>query len=173
MRMLLICFSIVVLAAAGILLYACYPEPVMPAGVVVDSIDVSKSDHRLTAYAHQQPVRTYPIAIGKNPIGAKEYEGDLKTPEGHYHIYDKNPNSRYHKNLGVSYPNAADAAHAKILGKPPGGDIKIHGMAKKQFYIGRWHRFADWTNGCIALTNEEVDELYEHTPVGTPINIRP
>lgn len=118
-------------------------------------------------------MKTYTISLGGNPIGDKEYEGDKKTPEGIYYINDKNPNSGYHKNLGISYPNKKDIEQAKKLGKPVGGDIKIHGLKNRTGVIGKLHRWFDWTLGCIALTNNEMDELYYSVPIGTKIEILP
>jgi len=97
--------------------------------------------------------------LGRNPVGHKEFEGDKKTPEGIYTINDKNPNSGYYKNLGVSYPNAQDIENAKKLGKPAGGDIKIHGIRNYCGIIGKFQRWADWTYGCIAPTNREMEEI--------------
>ena len=161
-----------ILTILGIVVYYYYPITKIPAGVTIDKILVFKSKHELLAYSNGQLVVTYKIAIGKNPIGDKEYEGDKKTPEGIYSISSKNPNSGYHKNLGISYPNKQDIEKAKQLGRPTGGDIKLHGLKNGQGYIGKFLRWTDWTNGCIALTDGELDELYNHTPIGTPIEIQ-
>jgi murein L,D-transpeptidase YafK len=139
----------------------------------VDSIVVLKSERRLQVYNNGYLLKTYKVALGESPVGQKHFEGDMKTPEGLYYIYDKNPNSDYHKNLGISYPNAADRAFATKNGKSPGGSVKIHGLKNGKGYIGAAHRLTDWTHGCIAITDEEVDEIYSHTAVGTPINILP
>ncbi len=139
----------------------------------IDSIVVLKSDRRLQVYNNGYLLKTYKIALGESPNGHKHFEGDRKTPEGLYFINDKNPNSDYHKNLGISYPNAIDRAFAAKNGKSPGGSVKIHGLKNGKGYIGAAHRITDWTHGCIAVTDEEVDEIYNHTPVGTPINILP
>lgn len=139
----------------------------------IDKLIVYKSKHQLLAYTNDTLIKTYKISIGKNPIGDKEFEGDKKTPEGNYTINSKNLNSGWHKNMGISYPNAADIEHAKSLGKPPGGDIKIHALRNGFGFIGKLHRSFDWTNGCIAVTNEEVDELYDAVKIGTVIEIRP
>jgi len=165
--------AVFIIVLSSLLLYYFYPIQKIPAGISIDKIIVHKSKHRLEAYSNNKLIVNYKIAIAKNPVGAKEYQGDLKTPEGIYTINDKNPNSGYHKNLGISYPNAEDIAHAKQLGKPTGGDIKIHGLKNGQGYIGKFLRWKDWTNGCIALTDEEVDELYEHTLIGALIEIKP
>ncbi|MCB0769980.1 MAG: L,D-transpeptidase family protein [Flavobacteriales bacterium] len=150
-----------------------YPGTPLPAGTRIDSLRVYKSERRMDVYAGGGVVKTYWIALGQEPVGDKQYQGDMRTPEGRYTINDKNPNSGYHKNLGISYPNDADRKEARALGKSPGGDIKIHGLPNGRGYIGKLHRQSDWTWGCIAVTDEEVDELYEAVPIGTPIEIRP
>lgn len=139
----------------------------------VDSICVEKSIRRMTVFYNHQAVKTYAIALGRNPVGHKQYQGDLRTPEGLYNIDGKNPNSTSHKNLGISYPNNVDRAAAKVLGKSPGGDIKIHRLLNGYGYIGKAHVMNDWTWGCIAVTDEEIDELYNATPIGIPILILP
>ena len=158
---------------SGILLYSLYPEKKLPSNVIVDKIVVLKSQRKLLAFSHGQVLKTYKVALGKNPIGAKLYEGDNKTPEGTYFIFEKNSNSKFHKNLGISYPNNNDLNNSKQLGKHPGGDIKIHGLQYGLGFIGRFHTLFDWTAGCIAITDQEIDDLYDHTPVGTPIKIEP
>ncbi|RYZ41357.1 MAG: hypothetical protein EOP49_28975 [Sphingobacteriales bacterium] len=137
----------------------------------IDSIAVWKGERKLMVYKDRVLLKTYRVALGRAPVGDKQMEGDFRTPEGLYKIDAKNPHSGYHKNLGISYPNNADRAAARALGKSPGGDIKIHGLPNGRPDIGKLHRLKDWTFGCIALTNEEVDELYQHTRVGTPILI--
>lgn len=145
----------------------------LPEGQPIDKLVVLKSKRQLLAYSDGKLLKTYRVALGQNPVGAKQVEGDRKTPEGQYTINDKNLHSAYHKNLGISYPNAQDKAEARLLGKPAGGLIKIHGMRNGHGYLGLFHTFTDWTLGCIAVTNAEVDELYAHTPIGTPIEIKP
>lgn len=150
-----------------------YPQGPLPDGLMFDSLLVEKAKHRLTAFAKGKPVRVYLVALGENPVGHKEFEGDKRTPEGYYQINDKNPNSAYYKNIGISYPNAEDVKRAKQLNKSPGGDIKIHGLAPAFAEIGPAHRLSDWTYGCIAVTNPEMEEIFTRTPVGTSIEIRP
>lgn len=137
-----------------------YPTKALPNGTVIDKLVVYKDKRKMEAYEGATLIKTYDIALGKNPVGHKQFEGDNKTPEGSYTINARNPNSGYHKNLGVSYPNAADKAFAEKEGKSPGGNIKIHGLRNGNGYIGKFHRLKDWTAGCIAVTNDEVDELY-------------
>ncbi|MDR1241219.1 MAG: L,D-transpeptidase family protein [Deltaproteobacteria bacterium] len=148
-------------------------EMPLPQGIRFDYLLVEKSKRLLTAYADGQAVRAYRVSLGTSPEGAKEFQGDCKTPEGIYFVDGKNPRSRYYKNLGVSYPSPADRAHAAQYGKSPGGDIKIHGLGPKFRILGSMQWLYDWTLGCIAVTDEEIDELYAHTPVGTTIEIRP
>lgn len=157
----------------GLLIYYFYPEGKLPKSAQVDSIIIYKSKRELLVYSKGKLLKKYKIALGRNPIGAKAFEGDRKTPEGIYYINDKNPTSGWHKNLGISYPNAVDRKRAKQLGKATGGDIKIHGLQNKRGFVGKFHRWKDWTLGCIALTDNEVDELYRAVKIGTPIEIKP
>lgn len=164
--------SSLILAVLLYLIHSIFSFQKIPDKITIDRIVVYKSKHELQAWSNGQLIVTYRVAIGRNPVGDKEFEGDYKTPEGFYTINDKNPNSAWHKNLGISYPNKQDIAEAKRLGKSAGGNIKIHGLKNGSTNIGKLHCLQDWTFGCIALTNEEVDELYEHTPIGIPIEIR-
>ncbi len=157
----------------GLMVYYFYPEAKLPAGIQIDSLVVYKSKRQLLAYANGHPVKTYAISLGRQPVGAKEFEGDKKTPEGIYFISSKNPKSGYHKNLGISYPDKNDIEKAKLLGKATGGDVKIHGLRNGTGFIGRFHRWNDWTLGCIAVTNREIDELYNAVEIGTKIEIKP
>lgn len=156
----------------AIAVYYFYPEKKLPNGKIIDKIEVYKSKRKMLVYSEGKLLKTYKISLGRNPVGHKEVEGDLKTPQGVYEINAKNPNSGYHKNLGVSYPNEKDIEHAKSLGKSPGGDIKIHGIRNGSGFISKFQRWKDWTAGCIAVTNEEVDELYESVKIGAEIIIK-
>ncbi|MCC8195158.1 MAG: L,D-transpeptidase family protein [Deltaproteobacteria bacterium] len=138
-----------------------------------DKLVVEKKARRLTALSDGRVLREYRVALGPNADGPKRLQGDQKTPEGLYRVDGKNPNSRYHKNLGVSYPNERDRETASALGGNPGGDIKIHGLGPKFRHLGKDHWRYDWTLGCIAVTDEEMDELYFHTDVGAAIEILP
>lgn len=141
--------------------------------VTIDKIVVEKGKRRLNLFFNDKLIKTYKISLGHNSEGDKEFEGDKKTPEGKYLIIDKNPNSGYYKNLGISYPNNDDVKQAEKLGKKPGGEIKIHGLKNGLGWIGKAHLLIDWTAGCIALTNNEIDELFEVVKIGTPIEIKP
>lgn len=150
------------------------------------SIVIKKKERSLEVFDGGEPVRTYKVALGSEPVGDKETEGDGRTPEGDFYIFTKNPESRFYLSLGISYPNEEDAErglreglitreeHEEILRAvsekkmPPqktklGGEIYIHGHGN----------LLDWTEGCVALTNEEMKELYDSIPVGTPVRIEP
>src|SRR5207302_1064888 len=115
-----------------------------------DSVLVEKGEHRMTLYAGHEVLGTYQVAIGQHSTGAKERIGDLKTPEGLYYVDGKNPNSRFHLALHVSYPNVDDVARARATGATTGGDIMIHGLPPRFHSVGAGHRNYDWTNGCVA-----------------------
>ena len=103
----------------------------------------------------------------------KSLKETKKTPEGTYFINDKNPNSSYHKNLGISYPNKENIENAERVEKKAGGEIKIHGIRNKIGFVGKFHRWIDWTLGCIAVTNKEIEELYRAVKIGTRVEIKP
>ncbi|QYJ67353.1 L,D-transpeptidase family protein [Flavobacterium litorale] len=155
------------------LIYYFYPETKLPENRVVDKLIVYKGKRQMEAYSGKELLKIYTVSLGKAPVGHKQYEGDNRTPEGTYHITERNPNSSYHKNLGVSYPNELDIENAKNLGKPPGGAIKIHGLPNRLGHIGKLHRWKDWTAGCIAVTDAEVDELYLAVTHNAVIEINP
>jgi murein L,D-transpeptidase YafK len=161
------------LLVLGAIAYDLYPEKSLPENSTIDSIVVIKSHRQLLAYSHGKLLKSYKVALGGNPIGDKQFEGDMKTPEGNYRIDSKNPTSGFHKNLGISYPDSLHSIQAARVGKSAGGDIKIHGLRNGLGLIGRFHKLTDWTNGCIALTNAQMDELYDHTNVGAPVFILP
>lgn len=152
--------------------YYFYPAKKLGEGTTIDSLVVLKSQRTMDAYSHGRLVKRYAVSLGLND-GNKQREGDKRTPEGRYLINGKNPHSAYHKNLGISYPTSAQVAGARARNEKPGGDIKIHGLRNGMGFIGKFHRTANWTAGCIAVTNEEVDELYKHVPIGTLIFIYP
>lgn len=140
---------------------------------LADRILIEKKARQLTLFSKGRAIGTYRVALGRNPEGPKEREGDKKTPEGFYVIDSRNSASRYHFAFHISYPNAADIERAKRLGVSPGGDIMIHGIRNGFGWIGRFHRWVDWTAGCVAVTNSEIDEIAKLVPVGTAVEIRP
>lgn len=137
----------------------------------VDYLIVDKSERLMVAYAGGQPVKAWRgLQFGDRPQGHKQFEGDERTPEGRYVIEGRNPRSAYHLSLKVSYPNAADRAFARAQGRSPGGDIFLHGQPNA-LPFGRMP--GDWTDGCIAFSNEEIAEIWRLVPDGTVIEIRP
>jgi len=161
----------ILIALALLAVYYFYPGQQLPAGTVIDRLVVHKGKRQMQAYSNGALIKTYTVSLGFNPEGHKQFEGDGRTPEGVYTINARNSKSGYHKNLGVSYPNEADRAYAAKLGKSPGGDIKIHGIKNGRGYIGKFQRWHDWTHGCIAVTNPEIDGLFVAVKDGATIEI--
>ncbi|WP_414898943.1 L,D-transpeptidase family protein [Rhodovulum sp. YEN HP10] len=137
-------------------------------GPKVTRVVVMKGQRMMYLLHHDQVLKAYPISLGYAPAGPKQVEGDGKTPEGRYHIDRRNPNSRYHLSVGIDYPNEADIETAKALGMKPGGDIFIHGRAKENR-----RRKDDWTAGCIAVSDSEMEDIYAMVRDGTVIDIFP
>ncbi|HYR23423.1 MAG TPA: L,D-transpeptidase family protein [Chthoniobacterales bacterium] len=172
-RKILVLFASIVLLLACVYIYAHHNRNPLPAGTTIDWILVEKSARKLSIFRDDKRLKSYRVALGRNPVGPKEQEGDMKTPEGVYMIDWRNPESDYHLSLHVSYPSDEDNARATERGVNAGFDIMIHGITNGGGWIGAFHRLHDWTAGCIALTDEEIEELYRVTPDGTPIEIRP
>ncbi|MCF7989644.1 MAG: L,D-transpeptidase family protein [Thiohalocapsa sp.] len=151
------------------------PTPAALDAGVVDAVLVKKSQRRLYLMHGGRPVRTYRISLGTAPVGHKERRGDNRTPEGHYVLDWRNPRSRFTRSLHISYPNAADRANAQRNGWDPGGMIMIHGQprAGANAALQDAVRDTDWTEGCIAVSNPAIMEIWRATPNGTPIEIRP
>lgn len=137
-----------------------------------DRVVIVKSDHTLTLMSGGKILKIYKVALGRGGSAAKNQMGDRETPEGDYVIDAKNAHSRFHRSLHISYPNARDRERARKLGTNPGGQIEIHGVEEKWAWVGSLHRAVDWTAGCIAVTNPEIEEIYKLVPIGTPVEIR-
>lgn len=135
----------------------------------ITRLQVRKSARQLDLIGTGQILKSYEIRLGRRPFGPKRIAGDGKTPEGMYRIDRRNPASRYHLSLGISYPNRADVAAARALRKSPGGAIVIHGQPNGL----QWTLQRDWTLGCIAMTNSDIEELWHLIPLGCPILITP
>lgn len=165
------------LAAAALLtagvVWVIRPVEPLPPGLKADLLVVDKSARRLSVYAHGTLLRSYRVSLGREPVGPKRRQGDRRTPEGRYVIDHHNPASEFHLALHVSYPSPADTARALAVGYPPGGDIMVHGMRNGYGWIGHAHLLVDWTIGCVAVTDSEIEELYRVVPDGTPIEFRP
>ncbi|PYJ84845.1 MAG: hypothetical protein DME70_10615 [Verrucomicrobia bacterium] len=145
----------------------------LPHDAVADRILVEKSARRLTLFRNGRALKSYCMAIGRAPIGAKQHEGDQRTPEGIYSIDFHKPDSDYHLALHISYPEQRDIDHAAIQDVSAGSDIMIHGLPNGRGWIGRFHRRNDWTAGCIAVADFEIEEIYRAVPDGIPVELRP
>ncbi len=141
--------------------------------VSADKILIEKKERRLKVISKGEVLKTYKIALGGNPLGPKERRGDNKTPEGTYVIVSRNRDSRYHRSLHISYPNERDKKRARELGVDPGGNIMIHGIKNGFSQVGEAQAEVDWTKGCIAVTDEEIEEIDKLAPNGTVVEIRP
>jgi murein L,D-transpeptidase YafK len=144
----------------------------LPDQLMADSIVVDKSTHRMSLFKDGQMLRTYRVSLGRGGPEPKSREGDARTPEGTYFIDRRNPRSCCHLALHISYPSAAEVAAARARGVSAGSDVEIHGIRNGLGWLGRWHRAMDWTSGCIAVTNSEMDEIWRVVPDGTPVVIR-
>lgn len=151
------------------------PSPYGPAPGAprADKILIEKSERRMTLYRYGKPWKTYRVALGRGGLAPKMQEGDQRTPEGLYYIEARNPQSIYHLSLRLNYPGPEDKMRALKMGVRPGSDIMIHGLPNGKGYVGRRHLKKDWTEGCIAVTNQEIEELWTIVADGTPVEIRP
>jgi murein L,D-transpeptidase YafK len=171
-------FILVLLAAgaAGAVVSFFYPthqsRDVLSPGITIDRIVVEKGARKLSIQRRGDVLKTYRIALGRNPIGPKEQEGDMKTPEGIYTIDSRNPNSDFHLGLHLSYPSPEETARAAERGVNAGFDIMIHGLPNGHV-TDAFHPLTDWTAGCIAVTDAEIEELWRVAPDGTIVEIRP
>jgi murein L,D-transpeptidase YafK len=160
-------FKIILLLLALVAMVSCGSKFRTYSGPPVTMIEVHKADRKMYLLSGLKVLETYSIHLGGNPVGHKQFEGDGKTPEGRYVISHRNARSSYHLSLGISYPNDADRAYAAARGKRPGGDIFIHGANNRGRSRG------DWTVGCIAVRDREVEQIYAMVNPGTPIVIYP
>ncbi|MBZ5567330.1 MAG: L,D-transpeptidase family protein [Acidobacteriia bacterium] len=163
---------VVAILSAAIVVAKFHAQP-LPQDARADRVLVLKSERTLTLYDGNTPLKTYLVALGRNPVGKKAQQGDHKTPEGNYILDRHNPQSRFYRSIDVSYPTPDQIADARQHGASPGGDIFIHGLPNGLGWLGRPHRRIDWTDGCIAVTDREMDEIWRAVPDGTPIEIRP
>jgi murein L,D-transpeptidase YafK len=141
--------------------------------LLADRVVVLKKEHTLQLVNSGRVIKSYKVALGRDPVGPKERQGDHKTPEGKYILDSRNTHSQFYKSIHISYPNERDRAAARQRHVSPGGDVFVHGLPNGYAWIGSRHRLKDWTDGCIAVTDEEIDEIWSAVPNGTPIEIRP
>ena len=163
----------ILLLLALFLLYINWHGQALPDDAIADQVLIEKSERRLTLLREGKVLKQYRVALGKQPVGDKEQEGDRRTPEGEYKLDWRNTGSRYHLSLHISYPDRSHTEQARAKGVSPGGDIMIHGLRDGMGWIGKLHRMMDWTNGCIAVTNPETEEIGRAVRDGTPIKIAP
>ena len=161
------------LAIIGAVVWGLWPESPLPYGTQADLVVVHKSARTLELYRGETFLKTYRVSLGRHPTGSKEQEGDGRTPEGEYRLDYRNPNSSFHKSLHISYPLPADVQSAKLRSVEPGGMIMLHGMRNGLGWLGRLHRLIDWTDGCVAVTDHEMDEIWRSVPDGTKIQLEP
>jgi murein L,D-transpeptidase YafK len=138
-----------------------------------DRVLVLKRERTLQLLSQGKMIRSYKVALGGDPIGPKTRQGDHKTPEGVYMLDSRNPHSQFYKSIHISYPSAREREAARQRGVSPGGDVFVHGLPNGYGWVGSSHRLKDWTDGCIAVTNAEMDEIWQAVADGTPIEIRP
>jgi len=163
----------IALALLGAALVATAPPARSDELAAADRVVVRKAERRLYLYHGDQVLGAYRIALGLNPVGYKERENDYKTPEGHYRLAQRNTRSSYFLSILVSYPNPDDLRRARQRGWSTGGAIMIHGLPNVPTHSARYYETTDWTNGCIALSNSDMVEVWMRTPENTPIDILP
>jgi murein L,D-transpeptidase YafK len=169
-KIILLIFSII---AISVLLFLAKPFAAPEAIQNADMVIINKSARTLELKRGNTLLKRYQVSLGRNPIGPKEMEGNNKTPEGKYFIDVHKENSGYHRALHLSYPNDLQKRNAAIRGVEPGGAIMIHGLPNGLGWLGNLQRQFDWTRGCIALTNAEIEEIYNAVADGTPVIINP
>mgnify|MGYP001792898288 CR=1 FL=1 len=145
----------------------------LAADAKADRIVVEKGARTLTLFRGTMPLKVYRVALGRASVGPKREEGDHRTPEGSYIIDRRKADSDFHLALHISYPNSDDAAQAAARGVPAGSDIMIHGLRNGSGWIGALHRRKDWTDGCVAVTDQEIEEIWRAVPDGVAVEIRP
>jgi len=173
MKRVAIIVGTIVVVLSGLLVWAQQSAPPLPESARADQVVVKKSAHLLELYRGSVLLRSYHVSLGRDPHEPKRREGDGRTPEGKYVLDYRNASSAFHRALHISYPSVADVAAAKAQGVSPGGLIMIHGIKKGLGLVGRLHTLIDWTNGCVAVTNLEIEEIWRAVPDGTPILIEP
>jgi murein L,D-transpeptidase YafK len=164
--------ALLCLLAGGV--YLSSREKPLPLNVKAHRLLVLKQQHQLLLLdGGDNVIKIYAVAIGRGGLAPKERLGDHRTPVGIYQIDHRKLDSRFHRALHVSYPNDSDRQRASKLGVNPGGDIMIHGLMNGLGWLGPLHRMVDWTDGCVAVTNAEIEEIWSAVPDGTPVEIRP
>lgn len=169
----LVLFLLIIIPIILLVTYYLYPEKKLPNKFNTTKIIVYKSKSKMYLFSNDKLGKIYTISMGNNPKGHKHFKGDEKTPEGKYVIDYKNNHSMAYLSIHISYPNEIDKEYAANYNKNPGGDIMIHGLPNSIKCVGKFHRLINWTNGCIGITNNEMDEIWRSVSVGTIIEIKP
>jgi murein L,D-transpeptidase YafK len=162
-----------VLMVAGLATWSLWPTLPLPTDAKADLVVVNKAARRLDLYRGDVLLKSYAVSLGRHPIGPKQKQGDGRTPEGEYRLDYRKGDSSFHRALHISYPGPADIAAARSNGVDAGGLVMIHGMKNGLGWLGRLHLAFDWTDGCVAVTNREMDEIWRSVPDGTKIVLRP
>ena len=171
-KSLIIALKFIVLLMS-VLCFSSWPIVASGSLVQADKVVVIKSKRIMMLMRDSDILKVYRVALGKQPSGRKIKSGDQKTPEGTYILDSRKSDSKFYRAIHISYPNKSDILTAKKLGCSPGGAIMIHGLPKKLEDLGKAHRLWDWTDGCIAVTNAEMEEIWDFVPDGIPIEIKP
>jgi murein L,D-transpeptidase YafK len=170
LRISSVIFALSALVPAGLRAQPASDAP-LPASVTADNVIVLKGERKLLLMKDGEVLKTYSVSLGGDPVGPKTRQGDSRTPEGRYVLDLRNANSQFHRSIHISYPNSSDLARARKLGVSPGGSLFIHGLPND--YHGPTEKLGDWTHGCIAVNNAEIDEIWRAVADGTPISIKP
>jgi L,D-transpeptidase catalytic domain len=161
------------LIVTGLGVWRFWPRPALPQNSRADLVVVHKSARRLELYRNGVLLKSYTVSLGRHPNGPKQQQGDGKTPEGEYRLDYRKADSSFHRALHISYPGPGDIVFARTRGIDPGGSVMIHGMKNGLGWLGRLHVTVDWTDGCVAVTDEEMDEIWRAVPDGTKILLKP
>jgi murein L,D-transpeptidase YafK len=161
------------LVLAGLATWNLWPVSALPPDAKADLIVVHKATRRLDLYRHGVLLKSYSVSLGRHPEGPKRQQGDGRTPEGEYVLDYRIPNSSFYRALHISYPDPADRAAARTQGVDPGGLVMVHGIKNGLGWLGRLHVAFDWTDGCVAVTDREMDEIWRAVPDGTKVTLRP
>ena len=162
-----------VLVIAAFTAWTVWPVPPLPQDARADLVVVYKAARRLELYQQDILLKSYAVSLDWHPDGHKQQQGDGRTPEGAYRLDYRKPDSSFHRALHISYPGPADIAAARSRGVDPGGAVMIHGMKNGLGWLGRLHLAVDWTDGCVAVTDREMDEIWRAVPDGTKIVLKP
>jgi murein L,D-transpeptidase YafK len=149
------------------------PVAAPPVQGSADRILIEKSAHRMTLFSGERRLATYRVSLGGGGLAAKTHEGDRRTPEGRYRITGRNARSAYHRSLRIGYPRPDQASAARKAGVDPGGDIMIHGLPNGRGHLARLYKGRDWTDGCIAVTNDEMNDVWRWVRDGASVSITP